>query len=71
MIVIDEMGTKEEVASARKLSQQGVSLIATAHAVSLRNLINNPELNSLVGGITTVTIGDNLAQYEMLLLLLV
>ena len=66
VIVIDELGTKEEVASARKLSQQGVSLIATAYAISLRNLINNPELNSLVGGTTCVTLGDKCAQYEML-----
>ena len=62
VIVVDEIGSREEVTSARKISQQGVSLVATTHAVSLRSLIRNPELNSLVGGLATVTLGDEAAQ---------
>ena len=61
-IVIDELGTKDDVTSARKIAQQGVSLVATAHAISLRSLMRNPELNSLVGGLTTVTLGDSAAE---------
>lgn len=62
MIVIDELACKEDVASCRRISQQGVSLVATCHGVSLRSLIRNPDLNQLLGGLSTVTLGDKHAQ---------
>ena len=58
VIVIDELSNLDDVRSSRKIAQQGVSLVATAHAVDLRSLMHNPELNSLVGGLTQVTLGD-------------
>lgn len=57
-IVIDEIGTLEEVVAARTIAERGVRLIATAHGGEMSNLLNNPTLNDLVGGVHTVTLGD-------------
>lgn len=62
VIVIDEIGTKEEVNAARTLSQRGVSMIATAHGVSLSSLMKKPDLIALLGGIQAVTLGDAAAK---------
>ena len=59
---MDELGTREDVISSRKIAQQGVSLVATAHAVPLRSLIHPPELNPLVCGLQVVTLGDTQAR---------
>ncbi len=64
VIVIDEMGTELEAAAARTIAERGVQLIATAHGNSLDNLILNPTLADLVGGIQTVTLGDDEARYR-------
>ena len=64
VIVIDEMGTELEAAAARTIAERGVQLIATAHGNSLDNLILNPTLSDLVGGIQTVTLGDDEARYR-------
>ena len=64
VIVIDEMGTEEEAAAARTIAERGVQLIATAHGNSLDNLILNPTLSDLVGGVQTVTLGDQEARYR-------
>jgi len=61
-IVIDEMGTELEAAAARTIAERGVQLIATAHGNTLDNLILNPTLADLVGGIQTVTLGDEEAK---------
>ena len=63
-IIIDEMGTEEEAAAARTIAERGVQLIATAHGNTLDNLIMNPTLSDLVGGIQTVTLGDQEARYR-------
>ena len=63
-IVIDEMGTEQEAAAARTIAERGVQLIATAHGNSLDNLIMNPTLSDLIGGIQTVTLGDQEARYR-------
>jgi len=63
-IIIDEMGTEQEAAAARTIAERGVQLIATAHGNSLDNLIMNPTLSDLVGGIQTVTLGDQEARYR-------
>ncbi|MQG72761.1 MAG: AAA family ATPase [SAR202 cluster bacterium] len=63
-IVIDEMGTEQEAAAARTIAERGVQLIATAHGNTLDNLIMNPTLSDLVGGIQTVTLGDQEARYR-------
>lgn len=63
-IIIDEMGTEEEAAAARTIAERGVQLIATAHGNTLDNLIMNPTLSDLIGGVQTVTLGDQEARYR-------
>lgn len=58
VIVIDEIGTEAEAAAARTIAERGVQLIATAHGRSLENLLQNPTLMDLVGGIQAVTLSD-------------
>ena len=62
VIIIDEMGTEPEAAAARTIAERGVQLIATAHGNTLNNLVLNPTLSDLVGGIQTVTLGDEEAR---------
>jgi stage III sporulation protein SpoIIIAA len=62
VIVIDEIGTELEAAAARTIAERGVQLIATAHGNSLDNLMLNPTLSDLIGGIQTVTLGDEEAR---------
>ena len=62
VILIDEMGTELEAAAARTIAERGVQLIATAHGNTLQNLMLNPTLSDLVGGIQTVTLGDQEAR---------
>jgi len=62
VIVIDEMGTELESLAARTIAERGVQLIATAHGNNLENLILNPTLCDLVGGIQNVTLGDEEAR---------
>lgn len=62
VIVIDEIGTELESAAARTIAERGVQLIGTAHGNALENLLKNPTLSDLVGGIQTVTLGDEEAK---------
>jgi hypothetical protein len=62
VIVIDEIGTEQEAAAARTIAERGVQLVATAHGNTLENLMLNPTLADLVGGIQTVTLGDEEAR---------
>ncbi len=62
VIVVDEIGTEAEAQAARTIAERGVILIATAHGQSLENLIKNPVLSDLVGGIQSVTLGDDEAK---------
>jgi stage III sporulation protein SpoIIIAA len=62
VIVIDEIGTELEAAAARTIAERGVQLIGTAHGNSLDNLMLNPTLSDLIGGIQTVTLGDEEAR---------
>ena len=62
VIIIDEIGTELEAAAARTIAERGVQLVATAHGNSLDNLLVNPTLSDLVGGIQTVTLGDEEAR---------
>ena len=64
VIIIDEMGTEQEAAAARTIAERGVQLIATAHGNTLDNLIMNPTLSDLIGGVQTVTLGDQEARYR-------
>ena len=62
VIVIDEIGTELEAAAARTIAERGVQLIGTAHGNTLDNLMLNPTLSDLVGGIQSVTLGDEEAR---------
>src|SRR5437762_7151401 len=62
VIVIDEIGTEQEAAAARTIAERGVQLVATAHGNTLENLIANPTLADLVGGVQPVTLGDDEAR---------
>ena len=58
VIIIDEIGTELEAQAARTIAERGVQLIGTAHGNTLGNLIMNPTLSDLVGGVQSVTLGD-------------
>ncbi len=58
VIVIDEIGTEQEAAAARTIAERGVQLVGTAHGQSLENLMLNPTLCDLIGGIQAVTLSD-------------
>lgn len=62
VIIIDEIGTELEAQAARTIAERGVQLIGTAHGNTLENLILNPTLSDLIGGIQTVTLGDEEAR---------
>ncbi len=62
VIVIDEIGTELEAQAARTIAERGVQLIGTAHGNTLANLMMNPTLCDLIGGIQTVTLGDEEAK---------
>ncbi len=62
VIVIDEIGTQLETQAARTIAERGVQLVATAHGNTLENLMMNPTLADLIGGIQSVTLGDEEAK---------
>jgi stage III sporulation protein SpoIIIAA len=62
VIIIDEIGRELEAAAARTIAERGVQLIGTAHGITLENLLLNPTLADLVGGIESVTLSDEEAR---------
>jgi len=62
VIIIDEIGRQLEAVAARTIAERGVQLIGTAHGNSLENLLMNPTLSDLVGGIESVTLSDEEAR---------
>jgi len=62
VIIIDEIGREQEAAAARTINERGVQLIGTAHGKTLENLLLNPTLSDLVGGIESVTLSDEEAR---------
>ena len=58
VIVIDEIGNELDAGAARTIAERGVQLVATAHGKTLENLVQNPTLSDLVGGVQSVTLGD-------------
>jgi stage III sporulation protein SpoIIIAA len=62
VIVIDEIGRQQEAVAARTIAERGVQLVGTAHGITLENLLVNPTLSDLVGGIESVTLSDEEAR---------
>jgi stage III sporulation protein SpoIIIAA len=62
VIIIDEIGRELEAMAARTIAERGVQLVATAHGRTLENLLLNPTLSDLVGGIESVTLSDEEAR---------
>ncbi|MCA9932284.1 MAG: AAA family ATPase [Anaerolineales bacterium] len=62
VIIIDEIGREREAGAARTINERGVQLIGTAHGNTLENLLLNPTLSDLVGGIESVTLSDEEAR---------
>jgi hypothetical protein len=61
-IIVDEIGTEAEATAARTIAERGVQLIGTAHGNTLENLVKNPTLADLVGGVQVVTLSDEEAR---------
>ncbi|KAM1161951.1 hypothetical protein ACFX13_001097 [Malus domestica] len=61
-IIIDEIGTELEALAASTIAQRGVQLVGTAHGMTIDNVMKNPSLQILVGGIESVTLGDEEAR---------
>ena len=64
VIIVDEIGTEAEAMASRTIAERGVQLVATAHGNSLHNLIKNPTLSDLLGGIQSVILGDEEAKFR-------
>ncbi|HID53141.1 MAG TPA: AAA family ATPase, partial [Anaerolineae bacterium] len=62
VIIIDEIGREREAMAARTINERGVQLIGTAHGKTLENLLLNPTLSDLIGGIESVTLSDEEAR---------
>lgn len=62
VIIIDEIGTEAEALAARTIAERGVVLIGTAHGLTLENIVSNPTLSDLAGGIQSVILGDEEAK---------
>ncbi|XP_062150403.1 uncharacterized protein ycf45 [Alnus glutinosa] len=62
VIIVDEIGTEAETHACRSIAERGVMLIGTAHGQRLENIIKNPTLSDLVGGVKSVTLGDDEAR---------
>ncbi len=62
VIVIDEIGRESEAIAARTIAERGVQLIGTAHGQTINNLLMNPTLSDLIGGIESVTLSDEEAK---------
>ncbi|KAD2805826.1 hypothetical protein E3N88_39203 [Mikania micrantha] len=62
VIIIDEISTRDEVNACKSIAERGVMLIGSAHGDRLENIIKNPVLSQLAGGVETVTLGDQEAR---------
>ena len=56
--MVDEVGNAKEVSALKDIAERGVTVVATAHGTTLQRLLENPMLNSLVGGKQKMVIGD-------------
>lgn len=61
VIVVDELASSADVAAVKSVAQRGTIMVASVHGLTIQGLLKNPELNTLLGGIHDVTLGDSLA----------
>lgn len=59
VVIVDEIGTEAEALACRSIAERGVQLVGTAHGQILENLMKNPTLSDLIGGIQSVTLGEH------------
>jgi stage III sporulation protein SpoIIIAA len=64
VVIIDEIGTEAEALACRTIAERGVMLVGTAHGQVIENLMKNPTLSDLIGGIQTVTLSDDEARHR-------
>ncbi|XP_058194472.1 uncharacterized protein ycf45 isoform X3 [Rhododendron vialii] len=62
VIIVDEIGTEADVNACRSIAERGVMLVGTAHGERLKNIVENPTLCDLIGGVETVILGDQKAR---------
>ncbi|NQT30665.1 MAG: single-stranded DNA-binding protein [Candidatus Saganbacteria bacterium] len=62
VVIVDEIGTEAEAGACRTIAERGVQLIGTAHGNTIKNVVSNPTLSDLVGGIQSVILGDEEAK---------
>ena len=62
VVIVDEISSAEEALACRTIAERGITLISTAHGLLLENLVKNPALSDLVGGVAAVTLGDEEAR---------
>jgi len=62
VVIVDEIGTEAEALACRTIAERGVQLIGTAHGTMLENIVSNPTLSDLVGGVQSVILGDEEAK---------
>ncbi|XP_039170826.1 uncharacterized protein ycf45 isoform X2 [Eucalyptus grandis] len=62
VIIVDEISTRAEAFACQSIAERGVMLIGTAHGETLKNMLKNPNLSDLVGGVRAVTLGDDEAR---------
>lgn len=65
VVIVDEIGTEEEALACRTIAERGVMLIGTAHGQLLENLLKNPTLSDLVGGISSVTLSGEWRRWAL------
>lgn len=64
--MVDELGSKREMAACQSIGERGVQLVATVHGNTIEDVINNPELMGAIGGIENVIVGDEEARRRSL-----
>lgn len=65
IVIVDEIGSEAEALACRTIAERGVQLIGTAHGQLLENLLKNPTLSDLVGGVESVTLGMPFSPCDM------
>lgn len=63
--MVDEIGNQQEATALQGVGHRGAVMVGTAHGISIHDLIKNPELSLLLGGLSEVTVGDRQARQDL------